>query len=153
MDVNELLNTVEDKAKKSSPNKNKRVKHEDKSFDNVMASISQNWERQPQPQTDELKNLKVELEKAKEKIQALELTSSPLTKNEEKIIAAIRSEKIKQNTEEPQISSRTFRKEYKVSSDYYRPSIESLIQKKIIERVETKYAGTVKTYRWKILEQ
>jgi len=146
MDVSELLSNVESKAK-ASPKK----KNEDKSFDNVMNSISSNWSSE-QP-TSEVKKLKEELERAKAKIQTLEISSGSLTKNEEKIIAAIRSESLIQKTEMPSISYNKFRKTYKVSSDYYRPSINSLIEKGLVHQEVTTFSGNVKTYRWKILDQ
>lgn len=149
MDVSELLNTVESKAK-SSPKKKKERK-EDKSFNNVMSSISQNWEKNPE--SDDILKLKRELEEAKKKIQTLESTNTPLSKNEEKIISAIRSEAIEQNTDEPIISYNKYRKKYKVSSDYYRPSIKGLLNKGLIEQEEATFSGNVKTYRWKIVGQ
>lgn len=147
MDVNELLSTVETKARSAKP---KNTKREDKSFDNVMESISSNWKKPLE--SDELKKLQAELEKAKAKIDALETSRGILTKNEEKIIAAIKSESIKQNTEEPIISYNKFRKVYKVSSDYYRPSIVSLLEKKLIKQREAVFSGNVKTYRWSIAD-
>lgn len=147
MDVNELLSTVETKARSSKP---KNTKKEDKSFNNVMESISSNWKKPIEP--GELEKLKNELEKAKAKIEALESTQEGFTKNEKKIIAAIKSESLKQNTDMPIISYNTFRKTYKVSSDYYRPSIESLIKRKVITREEAIFSGDVKTKRWKIVQ-
>lgn len=149
MDVSELLNNVESKAKASKPYPKK--KKEDKSFNNVMESISSNWSSEVP--TNEVKKLKEELERAKEKIQTLEMSSGNLTKNEEKIIAAIRSESLIQDTEMPSISYNRFRKTYKVSSDYYRPSINSLIKKGLIHQEVTTFSGNVKTFRWKVLEQ
>ena len=149
MDVSELLNTVESKAK-NSPSKEKEDR-EDKSFDNVMTSISQNWEKPAK--SDDLYKLKKELEEAKKKIQTLESINAPLSKNEEKIISAIRSEAIEQNSDKPIISYNKFRKKYKVSSDYYRPSISGLLNKGLIEQEEAIFSGNVKTYRWKIVGQ
>jgi D-alanyl-D-alanine carboxypeptidase len=131
MDVNELLSTV--KKKPVNQKSSQSLKKEDKSFDNVMTSISQNWEKQPD---SEILKLKEELEKAKEKIQNLESLNTPLTKNEEKIVAAIRSESLNQKNNSPIISYNKFRKEYKVSSDYYRPSISNLLNKGIIKQEE-----------------
>jgi predicted RNase H-like nuclease (RuvC/YqgF family) len=148
MDVGELLNTVESKAK-SSPKK-KKEKREDKSFDNVMNSISQNWEKTPE--SSDLERLKKELEEAKKKIQTLESTTASLSKNEEKIISAIRSEAIEQDTDKPIISYNKYRKKYKVSSDFYRRSINALLDKGIIRQEEATYSGNVKTYRWKIIQ-
>ncbi len=149
MDVSELLSTIETKAKKSVDNPAKKA--EDRSFDNVMNSISSNWSKEPA--SGEVQKLKEELQKANAKIQTLETSSRNLTKNEEKVIAAIRSESIEQKTEMPIISYSKFRKVYKVSSDYYRPSINSLLQRGLITQKEATFSGNVKTYRWKIIQQ
>lgn len=78
--------------------------------------------------------------------------SISLTKNEEKILAAIRSESLIQKTGKPIISYGKFRKTYKVSSDYYRPSINGLEAKGLIKKEEVVFSGMVKTYSWEILE-
>ncbi len=146
MDVNQLINTVENKSlqsKKKSKPKNKV----DNSFDNVMNSISQNWE------SEELSRLKKELEEANHRIKTLEEKDSSFTKNERKILSAIRSEEISQETESPVISYNKFRKVYKVSSNYYRPSIESLVRRGIIKQKRIAYSGKVSTFRWTISKQ
>jgi len=145
MDVNQLLSKVESKPKKSIDRK-----LNDESFDNVMNSISKNWDNSS---NKELESLKKELLEARNKIKELEVNKSSLTKNEEKIIAAIRSESIEQKTESPIISYNRFRRVYKVSSNYYRPSISSLIEKKIINKEETSFSGSVKTFKWKLIEK
>lgn len=149
MDVSELLSTVEKKATKAKKESKSQVKIKDESFDNVMSSISQNWENK---KYDEVANLKSELERAKKRIETLESGKAPLSKNEEKIMSAIRSEIIIQNCNEPIISYNKFRKVYKISSDYYRPSINSLIEKGFIVNKEAVFSGSVKTFRWKIIE-
>ena len=147
MDVNELLNTINKSYKKA----HSKPKGQDKSFGNVMNSISQNWNIDD-TNSDDLAVLKKELEKAQEKIQLLESSNSTFSKNEEKIINAIRSESIEQDTNNPIISYNKFRKKHKVSSSYYRPSIEKLINKGIIKKEEACFSGNVKTFRWTIIE-
>ena len=145
MDVDQLLKSVE--SKKGAPVK----KREDKSFDNVMDSISKNWESSLED--DELSRLKNQLKEAQKEIKKLKTTSSPFTKNEDKIMSAIKSESINQKTDWPIISYNKFRKVYKVSSSYYRPSINSLLDKGSIDKQEAVFSGDVKTYRWKVLEK
>lgn len=101
---------------------------------------------------DEVEDLKRELELLRQQNKQLQ-EGNRLTKNEEKVLSAIRSESIKQGTEKPLISSRMFRKDYKVSSDYFRDSIDKLLSKQLIEREEAKFSGKVRTYRWKIIQQ
>lgn len=149
MDVNELLDAVESKSKKI-PKEPHISNSEDKSFDNVMDSISQNWINEPDK---DIQRLKKELLATQNELNKLKSQKSLFTKNEEKILNAIKSESLLQKTNEPQISSRVFRTTYKVSSDYFRKSIDSLIMSKAIERIETKFAGKVPTYRWKITDK
>lgn len=146
MDVDQLLKKVE--AKGNNPKKS----YEDKSFNSVMDSISKNWESGPDDK-DEITNLKIELEKAQNQIKKLRAKESALTKNEEKILSAIRSESLSQSDDMPVISYNKFRKVYKVSSSYYRPSVKSLIEKDLIKQEEATFSGNVKTYRWKIIKK
>lgn len=149
MDVNELLDAVESKSKKTSKAPY-TSNTEDKSFDNVMDSISQNWTNK----TDkDFQKLQKELLATQNELKKLKSQKSSFTKNEEKILNAIKSEALLQKTNEPQISSRVFRTTYKVSSDYFRKSIDSLIVSEAIERIETKFAGKVPTYRWKVTDK
>ncbi len=148
MDANQLLDTLEKKNKDSYST---QKKNKDPSFDNVMSSISKNWENEP---LSEVKDLKARLALAEERIQELKRKNinSDLTKNEEKIIAAIRSEQINQNNEQPVISTSALRKKYKVSAKYQGQSIKNLTDRGFIERIESPYSGNVKTFRWKILK-
>lgn len=103
----------------------------------------------------DLQAMKLELEKKIQAIQQendrLKASSNRLTKNEEKILNAIRSEKLEQQTETPIISTSMLRKKYKVHPNYQAVSIKGLIDKSIIKREEAIFSGSVKTYRWKIL--
>jgi small-conductance mechanosensitive channel len=149
MDVNQLLQEVNAKPKKGPEPASKK---NDESFDNVMDSISKNWSPTKEAtDSQKIEQLKAELRAQKEIIKALESNREGFSKNEEKILAAIRSESLSQGTDTPQISSRIFRSIYKVSSDYFRPSIENLLSRGIIERTQIKFAGKIPTYRWRIL--
>jgi hypothetical protein len=149
MDVNELIGTIEAKSKQAKAKDSSSKKGSDKSFDNVMDSISKNWEKKP---ISEIETLRAKLAKAEVEILNLKQGRSELTKNEEKILSAIRSEKLSQDSETPIISTSTLRKKYKVSAKYQGQSTKSLIDKGIVSRVEASYSGNVKTYRWKIIE-
>jgi predicted transcriptional regulator len=146
MDASELLNTVQSKTK-TDLLRDVNKAESDSSFNDVMDSISQNWSYDSNKTVEELKK---QLLIAQKEVKQLRNKEGKLTKNEEKIISAIKSESLKQNTSKPQISSRIFRTTYKVSSDYFRKSIDSLIVSGTIERIETKFAGKVSSYRWKI---
>jgi len=99
----------------------------------------------------QVEDLKKELIKLKEENDSLK-SNKPLTKNEEKLLNAIRSESIEQKTDLPTISTSVLRKKHKVSAKYQSESIRSLVGKSLIKREETPFSGNVKTYRWQILK-
>jgi len=101
----------------------------------------------------EVEELKKQLAEAQGTIQNLKSSKRSFTKNEEKILNAIRSEKINQDIPKPLISNNMFRKKYKVHAKYQRDSIESLLRDGIIIQEEAIYSGRVKTSAWDILEQ
>jgi len=88
-----------------------------------------------------------------------ELKSNPLiinpkralTKNEEKLLNAIRSEQENQKTEWPIISTSLMRKTYKVHPAYFAASLEQLVSSKQIEREEISYSGNTPTYKYTLL--
>tara|TARA_Y100000590_G_scaffold465025_1_gene636061 strand:+ start:5545 stop:6003 length:459 start_codon:yes stop_codon:yes gene_type:complete len=101
-------------------------------------------------------SIQVELEK---KLKALEAENKKLrskrlslTKNEEKVLSAIRSEEVFQENEWPLISTNILRKKYKVHPAYFSKSIDSLLSNGFIDRKEATYSGKIKTYRYKILK-
>jgi hypothetical protein len=100
---------------------------------------------------DSINELKKELQKLQEENRLLK-RGNILTKNEKKIIAAIRSEAIEQEVEKPIISTTMLRKKHRVSAKYQRESIEELLEKNLIKREKVPYSGQVKTYRWTLIE-
>ena len=134
------LTSEETKVKISK--KRKSLKKFDRNLENSQV--------QNETSGQELEDLKRVLDQLKEENQLLKSGSS-LTKNEEKILNAIRSEKIEQKTEKPILSTSMLRKKYKVSAKYQGESIRGLINKSLIEREKTTFSGNVKTYRWRIL--
>lgn len=92
------------------------------------------------------------------KIKALELqvaqslsVSGTLSKNEEKLLNAIRSEKMLQKVEEPIIGRSRLIKEYKINTKYLDTAISGLEIKGIILRTAVKYSAKIMTNSWKIL--
>lgn len=128
-------------AKKSK--KRKSLKRFDRNLENLHTS---------KPEGLDTSDLEKEVAKLREENKILK-SGATLTKNEEKILNAIRSEKIEQKTEHPIISTSMLRKKYKVSPKYQGKSIKNLIIKRLISRETTSYSGSVKTYKWKIIEQ
>jgi hypothetical protein len=131
------------KEKKSFPTAKKRKPL--KSFDQKLENPSTQKENR-----DSIESLKQQLARLKEENKFLK-KGSKLTKNEEKILTAIRNEKIEQGTDKPIISTSMLRKKYKVSAKYQGESTKNLIEKSIIQREEVSYSGAVKTFRWQIL--
>ncbi len=76
-----------------------------------------------------------------------------LTKNEEKILNAIKSEKIIQNTTIPTIGRGLFMKKYNLRPKYLDKSIQGLLQKGLVRRTFINYSSTQKTSTWEILQE
>jgi DNA-binding transcriptional regulator YhcF (GntR family) len=77
--------------------------------------------------------------------------SISLTINEKKLISAIKSEILIQETEEPIISTRKLRKVYKVHPNYISGALENLLKNGIISRKKAIYSGKIKTFKYSIL--
>jgi hypothetical protein len=86
------------------------------------------------------------------KVEVAESQNKPLTKNEEKLLSAIRSEQVKQGSDWPVISTNKLRKMYKVHPAYFARSLETLTISGVISREETAYSGSIKTYKYTILK-
>jgi hypothetical protein len=144
MNVNDILREVESRPKKNDtlPGPTK----EDKSFTSVMDSISTNWEMNSD---DEVFKLKKELKKLQSQL-ATKTSNIKPTANEKKILSAIRSESINQESPLPIISRNMFLKKYKVSSRFLDSSIKNLINSNIINREERDYTKNIKTFAYNI---
>jgi HPt (histidine-containing phosphotransfer) domain-containing protein len=97
---------------------------------------------------DRIKRLEYELDKLKRK--------NKLTKDAQRMVAAIKSESLIQRTDSPIIGYKKMTSReaegYHVHPSYFRKALIELESKEIIERKEVSYAGLVKTYKWKIIE-
>lgn len=101
----------------------------------------------------ELEKVRAELlrlKKEKEGSSKLGRKANPVAQ-EEKVLSAIKSEMIRQETREPVVQKRLFRKEYKVHPTTLNSTIERLVQKGVIKETIVSYAGKVKTFKYLIL--
>ena len=80
------------------------------------------------------------------------LIDEPLSKNEYKVINAIRSEAFEQNIQEPIIGRTIFMRKYKIGPNYLSKSIESLLGRGIISFKEVPYSTSQNTKSWKLLK-
>ena len=129
----ELVEEIKIKSLGSEDTKNKPLDKESLNTSHV------NYE-------EEIRKLKAKLAKAeggKEK--------SPYSKNEEKILSAVKSEKINQRTDEPVISRSMLIKKYGLNSKYIDKSIKGLELKKAIARSEVSYSSKITTFSWRVL--
>lgn len=111
---------------------------------------------------EEIERLKKELEETKKQLskQPLDEEGFPLVDGEplqfprtiKKIIAAIRSERLLQDTEKPIISMRRLRNHYKVASDFIYKAVPYLIHLGLIARKEARLNGH-KTYQWELFDE
>ncbi len=75
------------------------------------------------------------------------------TKNQEKILVAIRNEILNQDKKTPVVTRSMFIKTYKVSSRLLDSSIKELLSKEIISRKKVVYAGALATFEYEIVGQ
>lgn len=106
----------------------------------------------------ELEKVRAELLRLKEEKEELERKGfSKLGRKanpgaqEEKVLSAIKSEMIRQETSEPVVQKRLFRKEYKIHPTTLNSTIERLVQKGVIKETIVSYAGKVNTFKYLIL--
>jgi ribosomal protein S25 len=92
-----------------------------------------------------------EVEALRNEVFKLKNSARTLSKNEEKILNAIRSEILNQSKDEPIISRSMLLKKYKMNSKYMDDSIKNLIEKGFIERKKVKYSMNIYTNSWKII--
>ncbi len=92
------------------------------------------------------------LKMLEEENQRLKNSNAPLSKNEEKLLSAIRSEILNQSSQAPVIGRTKFLTKLGMNSKYLDDSIKGLVDKKIIERAPVKYSAKIMTNSWKILK-
>jgi hypothetical protein len=102
-----------------------------------------------------LEEIKVDYERKisllEKKVRIAESQDKPLSKNEEKLLSAIRSERINQSVGEPIIGRGMLIRKYKMNSKYLDDSIKALEERKLIKRTKVPYSAKVMTYAWKLL--
>ncbi len=87
----------------------------------------------------------------KKKVEIAESQNKSLSKNEEKLLSAIRSERINQSLEEPIIGRSMLIKKYRMNSKYLDDSIKGLEERRIVERKQIPYSAKIMTNSWKLL--
>lgn len=118
---------------KTIPSKKEKV-----SSDSSLEDIKDKYEKRLQALEAECKYLKE--------------SKAPLTKNENKILNAIRSEKLIQKKERPIIGRTKFLRSYGLNSKFLDDAIKGLLQKKIVKREFVNYSPNIKTSQWEILD-
>jgi hypothetical protein len=120
---------------------------------NVMKSIEEENRLEVSSNSDDL------VLAMQEKMKALEDENSRLkdagkilTKNEEKLLSAIKSERINQGNEKPVISRSMLIKKYGMGNKYLDSSITGLESKGYIERKPVNYSAKIKTNSWMLLK-
>lgn len=137
----------------SKPNKPKK-QAKDKKPANKKARVSRNKKQQTQTfTTSDVQAIQLEYEKKLRDLESkLKKEEGPrLSKNEQKLLNAIRSEKLIQENEKPTIGRSRLLNVYKIGPKYLDTAIEGLITKNIIKREEVNYSAKIKTYSWEIL--
>ena len=95
-------------------------------------------------------NYQIELASLIAENELLKAQKSPLSKNEEKLLNAIRSEKLNQSVELPIMSRAIFKSLYGMNEKYIGKAIEGLLSKELVARHSAKKNGQ-NTFSWEIL--
>jgi hypothetical protein len=99
----------------------------------------------------EIAKLKSKILEESEARKRAESGEKRLTKNEEKLLAAIRSEMIIQKTNNPIIGRTKLLKEYQINARYFDDAINGLTSKNLIKRKPVKYSAKITTFSWKLI--
>jgi hypothetical protein len=91
------------------------------------------------------------LEALEEENKKLKQVERKLNKNEEKLLAAIKSEMANQATQKPIIGRKALIEEYKIGPKYLGDAIKGLLSKKIISKKYVNYTQKIKTSQWEVL--
>ena len=91
------------------------------------------------------------LEALEEENKKLKQVDRKLNKNEEKLLAAIKSEMANQATQKPIIGRKALIEEYKIGPKYLGDAIKGLLSKKIISKKYVNYTQKIKTSQWEVL--
>ena len=144
--------------RKESVDVNKILEERTKSTENLSREVLDKslLETAVSPSQVDLQAIQIEYEN---KIKVLELQvefaklkSKSLTKNEEKLLNAIRSEVINQECDVPIMTRSYIGKNYGINEKYLGDSIKSLSKKGLIERSPAKTQNNQSTFSWKILQ-
>ena len=91
------------------------------------------------------------LEALEEENKKLKQVERKLNKNEEKLLAAIKSEMANQATQKPIIGRKALIEEYKIGPKYLGDAIKGLLSKKIISKKYVNYTQKIKTSQLEVL--
>ena len=91
------------------------------------------------------------IELLKKEVEAAKNRRVSLTKNEEKLLNAIRSEILSQSTDQPVMTRTYIGKNYGINEKYLGLSIKGLMDKGLIERKAAKTANNQSSFSWELL--
>jgi hypothetical protein len=132
-----------------------RINYNDDTYEDTGFFIKEKNDGSVEVGTSDIQTIQLEFEKKlkvlEQENQRLKSEVSGLSKNEEKLLVAIKSEMINQSKDEPIIGRSTLLKKYKINSRYFDDAINGLISKSLIKRNPVKYSSKIRTYSWKIL--
>jgi hypothetical protein len=119
---------------------------------NVMKSIEEDNKLGVSSKSDDLVLvMQAKMKALEEENLRLKDTGKTLTKNEEKLLSAIKSERINQDRVNPIIGRSKLIKKYCINSKYIDDAIKGLELKNIIKRSPVKYSDRIMTNSWDLL--
>jgi hypothetical protein len=109
---------------------------------------------EPSPVTTDLEKQIKALEKENKKLRASNTPKKKkeFTKNEEKVLTAIKSEMINQDKKAPIITRSTFLNKFGINNKYLGVSIDGLITKGYLEKKTVKFSGNINTTSYELLK-
>lgn len=132
-----------------------RINYNDDNYEDTGFFIKEKNDLPVKADTSDIQAIQLEFEKKlkalEDENQRLKSETSNLSKNEEKLLNAVRSEILNQSSNEPIIGRSKLLKDYKINSRYFDDAINGLISKGLIERNPVKYSSKITTYSWKVL--
>jgi uncharacterized protein (DUF342 family) len=149
-EVNIPSDVMEAYEKKKAAKLAKKKQSTDSNLSNGLRDSSESDELQLLKEKYEAEK-KARLQAEERLVESAKNPSISLTINEKKLISAIKSEILIQETEEPIISTRKLRKVYKVHPNYISGALENLLKNGIISRKKAIYSGKIKTFKYSIL--
>lgn len=132
-----------------------RINYNDDIYEDTGFFIKEKNDSLARTGTSDIQIIQLEFEKKlkalEEENKKLKSETSVLSKNENKLLSAIKSERINQDVDKPVIGRSMLIKKYSINSKYIDDAIKGLELKSLIKRTPIKYSDRIMTNSWVLL--